>query len=83
MSRISFTENKNLKTKPADESQLGFGRLFTDYMFLMDYDSKQGWHDARIVPYGPFSLDPATTSLHYGQEIFEGLKEKYKFVLHA
>jgi branched-chain amino acid aminotransferase len=43
-------------------------------MLLMDYSGAEGWHDARIVPYGPLSLDPSTTSLHYGQLIFEGLK---------
>ncbi|WP_041368654.1 branched-chain amino acid aminotransferase [Nakamurella multipartita] len=52
----------------------GFGRYFTDHMVLIDYDQGQGWHDPRVVPYGPFSLDPATMVLHYGQEIFEGLK---------
>jgi branched-chain amino acid aminotransferase len=52
----------------------GFGRYFTDHMVLIDYDEGQGWHDPRVVPYGPFSLDPATMVLHYGQEIFEGLK---------
>jgi len=43
-------------------------------MFIMDYDAGKGWHDARIEPYGPLSLDPATTVLHYGQSVFEGLK---------
>ena len=52
----------------------GFGRYFTDHMVLIDYDTESGWHDARVVPYGPFSVDPATMVLHYGQEIFEGLK---------
>src|ERR1700712_2785901 len=51
----------------------GFGRYFTDHMVLIDYDDGQ-WHDARVVPYGPFTLDPATMVLHYAQEIFEGLK---------
>ena len=62
------------KTKPADESKLGFGKIFTDHMFLMNYDEGQGWHDARIVPYGTIELSPAAMCLHYGQEIFEGLK---------
>jgi branched-chain amino acid aminotransferase len=52
----------------------GFGRYFTDHMVLLDWTADQGWHDPRIVPYGPFSLDPATMVLHYAQEIFEGLK---------
>jgi branched-chain amino acid aminotransferase len=52
----------------------GFGRHFTDHMVLIDYDRNVGWHDARVVPYGPLTLDPATMVLHYAQEIFEGLK---------
>lgn len=76
---IKFTENPNPQEKPADESKLGFGKIFTDYMFLMDYDAGRGWHDARIVPYGPLSLSPASTTLHYGAEVFEGLKA-YKAV---
>ncbi len=52
----------------------GFGRYFTDHMVLIDYEVGGGWHDPRIVPYGPFTLDPATMILHYGQGIFEGLK---------
>ncbi len=52
----------------------GFGRYFTDHMVRIDWDAAQGWHDARLVPYGPLELDPATNVLHYGQAIFEGLK---------
>lgn len=52
----------------------GFGQYFTDHMVLIDWDSERGWHDERVVPYGPFTMDPATMLLHYGQEIFEGLK---------
>ena len=63
-----------LKTKPADESKLGFGDLTTDHMFLMDYEVSKGWFNPRIEPYGPLMIDPAAMSLHYGQEIFEGLK---------
>ena len=73
MENIRFEKRELLKPKP-DESTLGFGKTFTDYMLLMNYSSKQGWHDARIVPYGPLTLDPSTTSLHYGQLIFEGMK---------
>ncbi|MFT3951278.1 MAG: branched-chain amino acid aminotransferase [Oscillospiraceae bacterium] len=62
------------KQKPADESKLGFGKIFTDHMFIMNYTTGQGWHDARIVPYGNLSLSPAAMCLHYGQEVFEGLK---------
>jgi len=61
------------RPKP-DMSQLGFGQYFTDHMFLLDYDRARGWHDPRVVPYGPLSLDPASMVLHYGQEVFEGLK---------
>ena len=62
------------KTKYSDESKLGFGKLFTDRMFVMEYSVDLGWHSARIEPYGPFSLDPACAVLHYAQEVFEGLK---------
>ncbi|MCD8095933.1 MAG: branched-chain amino acid aminotransferase [Ruminococcus sp.] len=62
------------KEKPADETKLGFGHIFTDHMFVMNYDTGEGWHDPRIVPFGDISLSPATCCLHYGQEIFEGLK---------
>ncbi len=61
------------KAKP-DMNNLGFGRYFTDHMFLLDFDRARGWHDARVVPYAPLSLDPASMVLHYGQEVFEGLK---------
>lgn len=61
------------KAKP-DQTKLGFGKYYTDHMFIMNYDEGEGWHDPRIVPYGPFSLDPAAMVLHYAQEIFEGLK---------
>ncbi len=61
------------KAKP-DEKSLGFGRYFTDHMFVMDYAEGRGWHDARIVPYAPLAMDPATMCLHYAQECFEGLK---------
>lgn len=54
--------------------QLGFGRHFTDHMFVMDFTREGGWHSPRVVPYRPFSVDPATLVLHYGQSIFEGLK---------
>jgi branched-chain amino acid aminotransferase len=63
----------NLKTKP-DESKLGFGTIFTDYMFNMDYSPEKGWQSPRIEPYAPINLDPATMFLHYAQGVFEGLK---------
>ena len=74
MENLRIELSKNLKPKPQDETKLGFGNIFTDHMFLMDYDEGQGWHDARIVPYGPLPLDPAAMALHYSQEVFEGMK---------
>ena len=62
------------KARPTDESKLGFGQIFTDHMALIDWNSDEGWHDARIVPFANFSMHPAATCLHYGAEIFEGLK---------
>lgn len=64
---------ENPKKRP-DDSNLGFGQVFTDHMFNMDYAPESGWHNARIEPYGPIVMDPATMVLHYGQAIFEGLK---------
>ncbi len=74
MANIKIELTKTPKEKPTDESKLGFGKIFTDHMFIMNYDTALGWHDARIVPYGPIPMDPATMCLHYGQEVFEGLK---------
>jgi branched-chain amino acid aminotransferase len=59
---------------PPDEQSLGFGAVFSPRMFLMDWTEGRGWHDPRIVPYGPLPLDPAAMTLHYGQAVFEGLK---------
>ena len=70
---IKVTKTTHPAAKP-DSSTLGFGKVFTDHMFIMDYSADKGWHDARIVPFGPLSLHPASTVLHYGVEIFEGLK---------
>src|SRR3954453_16943694 len=52
----------------------GFGTHFSDHMFTVEWRPDEGWHDARITPYGPLTLDPATAVLHYAQEIFEGMK---------
>ena len=71
--KISITKTTAPQTMPA-EDKLGFGKIFTDHMLLVDYDAGMGWHDARIVPFGRISLHPASTVLHYGAEIFEGLK---------
>ena len=74
MAAIRVEITKSPKAKPADESKLGFGRIFTDHMFIMNYDCGEGWHDGRIVPYAPLSLDPSAMILHYAQGVFEGLK---------
>ena len=71
--QIASTLSQNLKPRP-DDHNLGFGTLFTDHMFNMDYSPEKGWHNPRIEPYGPIQMDPATMVLHYGQEVFEGLK---------
>lgn len=70
---IRIERATSLKEKP-DMSNLGFGNYFTDHMFILDYTEGKGWHDPRIVPYGPLELDPATMVLHYGQATFEGMK---------
>ena len=70
---IKMNLTKTPKEKP-DQNKLGFGKYFTDHMFVMDWDSENGWHDARIEPFGPLVLHPAATVFHYGAEIFEGLK---------
>ena len=70
---IKVVENTSPKVM-TEESKLGFGKYFTDHMFVMDYEEGRGWYDARIVPFSNISLHPASTVLHYGAEIFEGLK---------
>ncbi|MBQ5363059.1 MAG: branched-chain amino acid aminotransferase, partial [Clostridia bacterium] len=70
---IKIIENPESTLLPED-SKLGFGRYFTNHMFMMDYNKQDGWHNARIVPFGTIALHPASTVLHYGAEIFEGLK---------
>ncbi|MCR4780024.1 MAG: branched-chain amino acid aminotransferase [Ruminiclostridium sp.] len=70
---LKITKTTTPKQKP-DQTKLGFGNYYTDHMFIMNYDEGQGWHDARIVPYGPFELDPSSMVLHYAQECFEGMK---------
>ena len=70
---ISYNLKKTENIK-LDETSLGFGKVFTDNMFIMDYSVDKGWHDARIVPFGRIDIHPASTVLHYGSEIFEGLK---------
>ena len=69
---IDVTRTTTPRPRP-DESQLGFGKYFADHMLVLEY-GPQGWDEPRIVPYGPLSLDPAASGLHYGQAMFEGLK---------
>ncbi len=71
--QLTITKSDTLKSKP-DNSSLGFGTIFTDQMFNMDYNPDNGWHNPRIEPYTPIEMDPATAVLHYGQAVFEGLK---------
>ena len=70
---IEFIKADTLKEKPNPDT-LGFGKIFSDYMFTMEYTKDLGWHDAKITPFANISLHPASTVLHYGSEIFEGLK---------
>ncbi len=70
---IKFIKRDELKQKP-DFSNLVFGTIFTDYMFIMDYHEGKGWHDARIQPYGPIEMAPSSCVLHYAQGLFEGMK---------
>lgn len=70
---ITITKNKKLKPKP-DDANLGFGTIFSDHMFNIDYTREKGWHSPRIEPYASIEMDPATMFLHYGQGVFEGLK---------
>ena len=73
----TFEPNLEAKSDEQREAILadpGFGNHFTDHMFLAEWTPDTGWSDARVVPYGPLSLDPATAVLHYAQEVFEGLK---------
>lgn len=73
MGQFPVTRTTAPKPRPADDS-LAFGKVLTDHMFLMNYEEGKGWFNPRIEPYGPLSLDPATSVLHYGQAIFDGLK---------
>jgi len=73
--KYTFEIQKTAAPKPKpDPNTLKFGKTFSDHMFVMDYETGKGWHDGRIVPYGPLSLDPAAAVFHYGQEMFEGMK---------
>ncbi len=70
---ISINKTERPKNIPPDD-EIGFGQIFTDHMFIMDYNKKDGWHDPRIEPYQDLEIDPASSFCHYGQMTFEGLK---------
>ena len=73
MENIQITKATTLKPLP-DPAKLLFGKVFTDHMFLMNYDADKGWHSPRIEPYGPLTLEPSCMVFHYAQEVFEGMK---------
>ena len=73
METITITKTTQPKVKP-DAKNLGFGKHFTDHMFLLNYETGKGWFDPRVVPYAPLSLDPSCMVFHYAQEVFEGMK---------
>ena len=74
MQKIQIERTTAPKAKPADESKLGFGKIFTDHMYVMEYNPEQGWHDPKIMPYQPIVLDQSAMVFHYGQEMFEVMK---------
>jgi len=74
VNEIKIIMSANPKQKPPKGSELGFGQIFTDHMFLMDYSEGAGWRNPRVVPYESLSIDPAAMVFHYGQAAFEGLK---------
>ena len=69
--RVELTSTPKEKTP---DDKLGFGTVFTDHMFVMDWTSEKGWYDPRIVPYGPIEVAPSLNVFHYAQSIFEGMK---------
>ena len=73
MMEVKVTKTTNPKVKP-DPATVPFGVAFTDHMFMMEYDSENGWQNPRIVPFGDISLNPGALVFHYGAEVFEGLK---------
>ena len=71
---IKVTKTQAPKKKPEKGEKLGFGKIFTDHMFMMNYTEGKGWYDPRIVPFQNLTMSPAAMVFHYGQEMFEGLK---------
>lgn len=79
MSTVEFAQNlSDHRVSAEDRAKIlqnpGFGNFFTDHTAVIDWSADSGWHNARVEPYGPISLDPAASVFHYGQEVFEGLK---------
>lgn len=74
MMNIKIEKTKNPKQKPTENEDIEFGSIFTDHMFIMDYNKNKGWHNPRIVEYQPIALDPSALVFHYGQSMFEGMK---------
>lgn len=70
---ITITKTKNPKEKPQNKN-LGFGKYFTDHMFVMDYDENKGWYNPQIISFDKILLSPSLSVLHYGQSVFEGMK---------
>ncbi|MBQ2402692.1 MAG: hypothetical protein II314_01990 [Prevotella sp.] len=74
MLNIRIEKTNNPKEIPGKDNPLKFGTIFTDHMFVMNYEEGKGWFDPRIVPYDKISLEPSAMVFHYAQEMFEGLK---------
>ena len=74
MLNIRIEKTTNPKPLPTPDNPLKFGTIFTDHMFIMNYETGKGWFDPRVVPYQPIVLEPSAMVFHYGQEMFEGLK---------
>ena len=70
---VHRSERANQRSMPGNEKELGFGKYFSDHMFLMEYENGKGWFNPRIEPYHPIPLDPCAKVLQYAQQVFEGL----------
>lgn len=70
---ITIEKTQNSRIGQFDPENIGFGKIFTDHMFLANWNGSE-WINPRIEPYGPLNLSPATSAIHYGQSIFEGMK---------
>ena len=74
MLNIRYEKTTNPKAIPGEDNPLKFGTIFTDHMFIMNYEEGKGWFDPRVVPYQSLQMEPSSMVFHYGQEMFEGLK---------